>query len=209
MRTRLDWPWISLALAAAAVMIQPSPLLLQWLEYDRQAIADGEVWRMLTCHWTHWSGEHLVWDVVMFAVVTGLCERSSRRTTLITLGSSALAIPVVLWQFQPGLYAYRGLSGLDSAVFLLAIVQMMGRELSRRQWGRVVLLSGFVAAFALKVAYECCFSATVFVQTNDFTPVPLAHAAGAVVGLTIGLLSLAASCRWGQASDIARVALTH
>ena len=41
-------PGVSLLLAGAAVCLQCSPAALEWLQYDRAAIAGGELWRIVT-----------------------------------------------------------------------------------------------------------------------------------------------------------------
>lgn len=189
---RSEWSWVSWVLAAAAVVIYPSPLLQQWLEYDRQSLAAGQLWRIVTCHWTHWSVEHLIWDVSMFALLAAACERWSRRATAITLASSALLIPIVLWVAQPGLGSYRGLSGLDSAVFGLLAVHGIANSLTHRRWSQMFAAVLLVIAFAGKVGYESVAGGAVFVQTGGFSPVPLAHAVGATVGLVVGILFHAA-----------------
>ena len=39
------------------------------LQYDRTAILQGEIWRLITGHWTHFPGDHLLWCVLVFAVM--------------------------------------------------------------------------------------------------------------------------------------------
>ena len=91
-----------------------------WLQYDREAIAQGELWRLVTCHLVHFGLEHLVWDTAVFALLAVLCWRLGRVRCLVSLGAATLAIPAVLFVLQPGLPTYRGLSGLDSALFVTA-----------------------------------------------------------------------------------------
>ncbi len=201
MRHNPHIPWFSLVLAAAAVAIYPSPLLQQWLEFDRQAVAAGELWRIVSCHWTHWSAEHLFWDAGMFVLLAAACELRSRRALLFTLGASAVLIPIALWRVQPEMPVYRGLSGLDSALFFLVVVQAARQSLARRQWPRVAMLAVLVAAFAAKIGYETFQGAAVFVHTGGFIPVPLAHTVGALVGLTVGLCAARLS---GDPPDVRR-----
>jgi len=62
------------------------------LQLDRAALGAGELWRILTCHWAHWSLDHLVWDVLAFGVLGLLAIRHCPRRTLALLGISAVAI---------------------------------------------------------------------------------------------------------------------
>src|SRR4051794_2008646 len=45
------------------------------LGYERVKVGQGEWYRLLTGHFVHWSGEHLVWDVAVFALLGILSER--------------------------------------------------------------------------------------------------------------------------------------
>jgi hypothetical protein len=113
---------------------------------------------------------------------------------LVTLAGSAVVISVVLWWLQPELDVYRGLSGVDSALFLLAVVNGVRQNLGRRQWTHLALFVMLVAAFACKTGYETFQNAAVFVHTGDFVPVPLAHMLGALVGLLVGMMGGGAKC---------------
>ncbi|MDZ7618556.1 MAG: rhombosortase, partial [Patescibacteria group bacterium] len=97
----------------AAVCSHLSPVAGEWLQFDRTAIAAGQLWRLATCHLTHWSVDHLFWDVATFACLAAICQSESRRATWICLAASAMAIPAAVWLFMPDMPTYRGLSGLD------------------------------------------------------------------------------------------------
>jgi membrane associated rhomboid family serine protease len=89
-------PGASLLLSILAVLLYYFPGAGELLEYSRPALAQGEIWRLVSCHWTHWSGEHLLWDVVAFGVLAALCEKQFGRRLLVTsLASAAVAIPLV------------------------------------------------------------------------------------------------------------------
>jgi rhomboid family GlyGly-CTERM serine protease len=152
-----------------------------WLELDRAAVARGEVWRLLTGHWTHWTVDHLVWDSLGFVVLAVLCEtRVSRGRLLLGVAGSALAVSAGVW-FLPEIEhiaRYRGLSGIDSALFVLLAVSLM----------RERPLAGLaLAAFLGKSAWEVATGSTLFVQTGSFVPVPLAHLVGGAWGLILGI----------------------
>jgi hypothetical protein len=42
-----------------------------------------------------------------------------------------------------------------------------------------------------KIAYECFVGGTLFVNSEGFTAVPIAHLVGAVIGTAIGLFEIA------------------
>jgi rhomboid family GlyGly-CTERM serine protease len=154
-------------------------------EYDRAAIAAGEFWRLATGHVTHWNFEHLAWDVLMFALLGVMIERRSRRDLAAALILSAVSISGVLWLCQEGVGHYRGLSGIDSALFTFLAIDLL-RD-ARRQ-NQNFLAAAIVAAllgFAGKIGYEMATGATLFVDSPaaGFVPLPLVHVIGGASGL--------------------------
>ena len=172
----------AIALAAPAIALIFSPGLTGWLEYDRARIAEGEIWRMIGCHWTHWSLDHLIWDVAAFAMLVAASWGADVRRVLATLASAAVTIPLGVWLLLPEMQHYRGLSGLDSALFTLVALQLLKRE---RAAGRAMgawLVALMLLGFCLKLAFEIATGTTVFVNTTEFVAVPLAHLVGGACG---------------------------
>lgn len=183
-------PW-TLLLSAAAILAAMSPAAMSLLEFARLAVAEGEIWRLLTGHLTHFGADHLLWDVAMFAALGGVCEHRWPRRTRITLVTSALAISLAIVPLAPEIDTYRGLSGLDSALFGLLATSLL-RE-SDAQRGRLftAALCLFLTGFVAKIGYELITGTTFFVDSTaaGFVPVPLAHAVGFVVGASIAAMS--------------------
>ena len=172
----------ALALSAGAAAAFLIPGAARWLEYDRAALAGGEVWRLLTGHVAHWSVEHLAWDLIAFVALGVLCECLSRVRFLACVGGGALTVSLTLWWAMPGLERYRGLSGLDSALFVLLAVSLMRRGDSRRIFAGAWALVAFLA----KLAWEGATGGTLFVHDAGLSAVPLAHLAGALAGFAAG-----------------------
>ena len=176
-------PLLTFTLSLAALAFWAIPGAATAFQYDRAALAAGQLWRFVTGHWAHWGGDHLTWDLLVFAVFGALVERRSRRTFAIVVAGSALAIAAALWFAAPQFQSYRGLSGIDSALFTAFFTQLL-----RDAWRGRSVLPGIVPALALagfvgKSAYELATGATLFVAaTPAFTAVPLAHLVGAAVG---------------------------
>jgi hypothetical protein len=145
---------------------------------------DGPWWSILTSHLTHWTYEQLAWDAIVFAGLGVACLRQqattprSRIAFHATLLASAIVVPVAVTLVSPQITEYRGLSGIDSALFALLLVQTRSRF-------TLPLAIGFVA----KLSYEHLTGGTVFANNlgDDVVSVPAAHAAGACVGAIIGL----------------------
>jgi len=118
---------VTMMIAAASLVVALWPDASPLLEFDRVAVGAGDWWRVLTGHLTHFGLEHLVWDAGVFAVLGVLCERRHRRATLACLGAAAVLIPAATWLLVPEIRTYRGLSGLDTALFaLLGVMMVMG-----------------------------------------------------------------------------------
>lgn len=176
---------------AVAGLLFLVPGARDWLAYDRAAIAAGEFWRLLTGHLVHWSLGHLVWDVGAFVLLGALCEARSRRRFLVCLAGSAVVIPAAVWWVMPGLEFYGGLSGVDSALFALLGVDLLRDELRRRSRAALAIGVGLSLGFALKIAFEFVTGATVFVAdlSHGIAPVPVAHLAGAAIGILSAALA--------------------
>ncbi len=184
-------PGVSLLSALAAIVICFLEPLARNLQSDPAAIASGELWRIVTCHLTHWSLDHLFWDVLVFVVAGAICEQENRSRFLACLGISAVAIPLAVWIVQPDLVFYRGLSGIDSALFILMAVTALEDAIRKRDLGWAIAVGLLSIGFIGKTIYEFTTGDTLFVdsQTAGMTPVVLAHVVGAVIGVataTIG-----------------------
>ena len=168
--------------ASAAAL---APGALSWLAFDLGAA--GEPWRAVTGHLVHISFDHLAWDLGAFLVLGLLCEHAWRTRYLICLAASAVAIPAALCLLQPQLSSYCGLSGIDSALFGLLAVRSLQRGISLREGGITSVAAVLLAAFVAKLVFEHTAGATVFVDSANAVPVPLAHAAGVLIGAATAL----------------------
>jgi rhomboid family GlyGly-CTERM serine protease len=177
----------TLLLTLPALVILVMPNAESALQYSRDEVTGGQWHRLLSCHWTHWNGDHAFWDILMFGLLGAWCERQSRAGFLAATFASAAAISASLWCCAE-LSTYRGLSGLDSALFAFAAAAIFQEAWRTNQWlylGGGALLAG---AFIAKVSFEMLTGATLFVnsQEGEFLPIPFVHAVGAVIGAGIG-----------------------
>ena len=176
--------WLTCILAAIALLAQTNDDIGQCLAYDRTAIIAGEVWRLVTGHLTHWNADHLFWDIAMFMILGVIVERRNARHFAGLLAAAALAISAVLWFCHPAIVQYRGLSGIDSALFTYAAIMLSveARQARRPALSRLILVS--LAGFASKVGYEFVTGSTLFVSSSEagFSPLASAHLIGGLVG---------------------------
>lgn len=176
-------PIWSLTLALLACFIVPASPLSQLLQFERSALAAGELWRLITCHWTHFNNEQLFWDVLAFVGFAAVCERQSRSAFFLCLLSAALVVPLAVWLTHPEILIYRGISGLDVALFLCAACTYFLDNFGRQKWLAAALAGMAITIFLGKTCFEFASQSTLFVQQNaDFIPIPLAHLAGGLSG---------------------------
>ncbi len=150
------------------------------LVYDRYRIADGELWRLITCNWVHFSKSHLAYDVAAFGIAGSLLEMRSHRG----FGWFCLLAPGVIgasvFVTCPNLMIFGGLSGLATGAIVLLATHGL-REPG--PWRCICLLA--LAAVAMKTAMELLTRDTVFMRGGGLRAAPEAHIAGSVVALMI------------------------
>lgn len=181
-------PWCTLGLSSFSVVIHFIPALGNVLQFDRTAVAHGQVWRFFTAHLTHFGEDHLRWDLLAFVVLGALAERISHSAFFITAGASAAVITVGVWLAQPQFATYRGLSGIDSALFGFVLANLFTTGFRERHGFSIAVGGLAIVGFAAKCTYELATGDTVFVEAGGaFAPVPLAHLLGMAAGAAVGL----------------------
>lgn len=175
-------PLVAIALALVSAAIHLGSGVAETLQFDRTAVASGEWWRLFTAHYTHFDANHLVWDVAALLVLGTLAERESRGRMVVALVVASLAISLAVWRWQPQFEFYRGLSGLDSALFGLVAAGFL-----RHPRGSMKILGALaIAGFGGKAAYEYATADALFASAANYAPAPLAHLVGLIVGGVVG-----------------------
>jgi len=182
---------ITLFLVGLSGLLLLLPGASAWLQFDRDAVAAGQWWRIVSGHVTHWNFDHLFWDGAVFAVLGVLCERRNRVHFFVGLLAAAVLIPLSVWLLLPEMRTYRGLSGLDTGLFTMLAIWTLVEKWQARQGRWVALLFCLLAGLVVKIAFEMFTGGTIFVDaaTADFHPVPLAHVVGAAVGIVVGFFA--------------------
>lgn len=169
------WPWRSLLLGALAtgawLVFGPAPEA--WV-YQRDAIAGGEWWRLLTGHWVHSDSSHASWDVGALLLFGVLFEARLGWRLPLALLVGTVGVDAWLWWAAPDLHEYCGLSGILNTVLVLGLVELW-REL------RHPMLLVVVAGAALKIVLELQLDEALLTRTA-WPSVPAVHAAGYAAG---------------------------
>ncbi len=135
----------------------------------------------------HRSAEHLAWDVLAFALLGGLCAWRHPGATWLALGAAAVAVPAVLLAFVPGLATYRGLSGLDSTLYVMAALLLADEGRRAGRWRELVAPAAALGVFAAKVTFETVTGSAWFAPpaAPGEVVVPLAHLVGAAAAVVL------------------------
>lgn len=197
-RTRIErWPWATSILAAAALLAHCWPAATRAWQWQRELLA-AEPWRLFTGHLTHWSAEHLLWDLLILLVAGAAVESLGRGRWVLSVAGSAVLISVGLWHWQDEMQIYRGLSGLDSALVATWAVALAsrggadglvqrgpaGRGIAGRSSRPKVLGLFLLLGLLGKSVLELTTGESLFVATKSagFAAVPLAHLLGGLWG---------------------------
>jgi rhomboid family GlyGly-CTERM serine protease len=182
-RAAASIPWLTATVAICAAAIFAIPGAAAALEYDRTALARGELWRAATGHLAHFDASHLAWDTATLLGLGLATETHSRTRTAVALALAVAAISAALWFLQPAFHSYRGLSGLACALGGLVAGNLFRHaRRSARICGLLLVL--FVGG---KCAHEALAGTTLFAEPGHYEPVPLAHLVGFAVGTAAAL----------------------
>jgi rhomboid family GlyGly-CTERM serine protease len=193
-------PWLTLALASGALAAYWLPGAAGVLIYDRTAVATGELWRLLTAHWVHFSGGHLLSNLAVLVATGWLIEARDRGDSLRLFAVAALSIGIVLFVAQPELRIFGGASGVAYAfVTYLALCGL--RDTGRWRW----LCAALLAVAGAKLLAEQVWGWSLVASGPDaaFVTVPLSHAAGIAAGTGLWLWRLVPGHRLPRGADSA------
>jgi len=178
-------PWLSIGLAAgciASVVISP---VGAFFIYDRGAVVSGELWRILTAHFVHYTDSHLFNNLIFLLPAMVLAEMHSRKELVRVLLVSAAAIGLAIFALEPGLARYAGASGVSLAlVTRVALRGMEGSVRWRAVCGTVLVIVG------LKLIVENWFGWRWmnWGHESGIVTVALAHSVGVASGLVVWLV---------------------
>ncbi|MCI0657927.1 MAG: rhombosortase [Acidobacteria bacterium] len=182
---RVPFPYRSLLLAAAAMVVAARPSWFDWMCYRKGAIQAGQIWRILTGHLVHASRDHLLWDALALLLIGFLFEKHLGRHFAWVTVFSMFVVSGGLLALHPSLEAYCGLSGVLTAQWVCGAMLAAHEE---RVSGRVVLSGlywGCVFLDGGKLIYEASVGHSLFVDIHRLGghPVPVAHLCGALAGI--------------------------
>jgi rhomboid family GlyGly-CTERM serine protease len=181
--------WLTLALVSGALAAHWVPTAADALIYDRQAVAAGELWRLLTAHWVHFSDAHLLSNLAVLAVTGWLIEAQGRGDAVRLFAVAGFSIGIALFVAQPELRIFGGASGVAYA--FVTYLGLRGLRDAGR-WRR--LCAALLAVAGAKLLAEQVWGWSLVARDPDaaFVAVPLSHAAGIAAGTGLWLWKLVA-----------------
>lgn len=180
--TRL--PWRTLTLCAIVLCTQAIPALHSAMLFERDAILQGQLWRVLSGNLVHYSQMHLLLNVSAMLVAGGIVETRGYRHYWLLIASSCLAIGCAVLWLRPDIVVYAGLSGVVNATVVYLCLHGLYED---RVWRRVCIF--MLAMLCLKLGIELYYDTSLakHFDTTLFLPIPLSHLVGALTGLGIFL----------------------
>ena len=155
----------------------------EWLAFERDAIRDGEAWRLVTGHLVHLGWPHFALNAAGLALVWTLVGGAYKPAGWILIILASIAtIGLGLWTFNPELHWYVGLSGALHGVLAAGLV-MSCREPRVETMILALLL-------LCKLAWEQFSGPLPGSESSSGGPVIVdAHLYGAIGGTLAGLLT--------------------
>jgi len=171
--------WISLAVLGAMILglqVGGDSVRID-LQYERQAIGEGQVWRLLTGHLVHLGWRHAILNVTGLFLVAMACRGVFDRRAWMVVGLGSLAaVDIGLWALSPEVLWYVGLSGILHGVISAAAVGLLAQ---RRMLGAIAL--GVIAIKVIRENWSGAASAAAAWLGGDI--VVTAHLWGAIGGI--------------------------
>jgi rhomboid family GlyGly-CTERM serine protease len=186
-----DFPVVTSLVVLVCLMLSMAPVqMINLLDFDRQKIISGQLWRLWTGHLLHFSVQHAMINALSLLAVGVIAERElGAGRFFLAFFSGALIISIGLLFFAQNMLEYRGSSGL---VMLVAVAD--GRLLwqSRAELRLIIAICGFL--LALKIMFESLGLPLDLANLPDAIQVAWqAHLLGGITGFIFA--SLFSNCR--------------
>jgi rhomboid family GlyGly-CTERM serine protease len=163
-----------------AVMVAFATARHGQLVLARNAVAEGEIWRLWSGHWVHFSASHLLWNLAVLLPVGMWLERLRPGLLWRHVLVATPLVSCAILTLEPDLQTYGGLSALaTSVVVLLALRQCRAARAGRWLWISVLAL------VAAKILAEARFGGAGFAryESASVRTAWSAHAAGALAAV--------------------------
>jgi rhomboid family GlyGly-CTERM serine protease len=184
--------YVALLLAATVMLLHFVPEATVWLQYHRAAIADGQVWRLLTSHWVHYDADHLKWNLITLVSSSIVAERLDRKRFVLYLLIAMPVVGIATFVFSPQIHLAAGYSGLATGVLALILLGMARMNWQAEPWVSIVAMLLFFLFLANETGNLASVTPYEALTGRSTRPevgaqVVAAHLQGMVVGILVAL----------------------
>ena len=176
----------AILLGLIAIALYFIPTANEILEYNRNLILiNHQYYRIITGHFVHFSVEHLFWDVSMYIVLGTICCHKNWKLFVQASIISTVTISVELLLIETQFTHYRGLSGIDTALYSIIILDSIYKNFQDKYY--LQSFSSFTLGGLLisKITYEFISNKAIFANSTSFVPLPSAHFIGLLIGIIL------------------------
>ena len=171
-------PIFSLVIILASLLSSIFPELASIFIFDRSAIFRGEIWRIFTCHFVHFSNTHLAYNIFAFGIVGYIIEKKKYPNFCLLYFCLAFSISISLFVLKPNMLFFGGLSGIVcGALYYCALMGIKESQTLKR-------ISFLIVTFLpIKIAAEIYTNASIlpYWEHQSFIPMQTSHIIGCLV----------------------------
>lgn len=151
------------------------------LAYERAAIADGQIWRLLTGGWLHHNLPHMAMNLLALLLIwDNLPATLSVRLRPYLLAFLVLCVDIGIWLFVPSTEYYWGLSGALHGLFAFGAICWLPER------PHLTLL--WLAGLAGKLAWDSWRTDTTTADLIGTAVHIPSHLLGSGAGVLLGML---------------------
>ncbi|MFQ3171007.1 MAG: rhomboid family GlyGly-CTERM serine protease [Oleispira sp.] len=108
-------------LATVVLLAIAEPISSHWLMFDRDAIDEGQIWRLFSGHFVHLSMSHLLGNALGIVLLAYIAGRSLNNLVgILLLAWCVVVVGIGLYGYADYLDYYVGLSGVLHGLLLVA-----------------------------------------------------------------------------------------
>lgn len=147
------------------------------LIFDRDAIAAGQIWRLVTGHFVHCDSEHLLLNLLGIWGLIFIFDRLSAKAIWLWLAAGIIMVDAWIWFRMPELNLYCGLSGIENSLLAAGLISVWNSSQQKLAVIAAVLSMG-------KIIYEIYTNTPLFSHIS-WASVPEVHGAGFAAGVLL------------------------
>lgn len=174
-KTGLPLNTLSIVFTCSLVSIFPEAHSV--MLYDRDAIAEGEIWRLVSCNLVHFNHIHLLYNLLAFGIAGFIIERNRYPHFISFCFILSLIISLSIYILEPNMAFYGGLSGLTCGAIVYFCCWGLQEEAPWRTICQLLLL-----LLAAKICIEFFSHSSIlpYFEHKTIHIAPLGHLAGSI-----------------------------